>query len=103
MPSVVPVHHDEASLRKYFGIAKRRAWVIIFVLVSVSLAALFFTLRQPPLYEASAEVLLNQETLASSLSDIQDPATLQDPNRIAATQTELARVTPLAKREIGRA
>jgi capsular exopolysaccharide synthesis family protein len=98
MPSVVPVRHEEASLRKYIGVVKRRAWVIVCVLVAVPLAAVFFTMRQQRLYEASAEVLLSQQTLASSLSDIQDPAIWQDPNRIAATQMELARVTPLAKR-----
>jgi succinoglycan biosynthesis transport protein ExoP len=88
----------EGSLRAYLRVVQRRKWILLCALVIVPASAVFLTLRQPPRYEASAEVLLRHQTLASTLSGIEDPSIWQDPNRIALTQTKLARVPALAAR-----
>ena len=72
-------------------ILRRRMVVVIATTLVVVGLSLMFSLRQAAVYEASAQVLLNYQNLATGLAGIQDlPTQGQDPARIAATQTQVA-------------
>jgi tyrosine-protein kinase len=88
------------TLPDYVGVLRRRRWVVVSVLVIVPLLALALTLRVQPVYQASADVLLNHRNLSASLAGVVDPAAVQQPDRIAATQADLARVPQVAQRAL---
>ena len=72
-------------------ILRRRMVIVIVTTVVVVGLSLVFSLRQAAVYEASAQVLLNYQNLATGLAGIQDlPTQGQDPARVAATQTQVA-------------
>jgi Mrp family chromosome partitioning ATPase/capsular polysaccharide biosynthesis protein len=52
------------------------------------------------LYEASADVLLSHQDLASTLTGTQNPNVAQAADRVAETQARLARVRPVATRTL---
>ena len=54
-----------ATLRDYLQVVRRRKWIILTAVVLVPLAAVAFSLHQQKLYQASAQVLLNSQNLAS--------------------------------------
>jgi succinoglycan biosynthesis transport protein ExoP len=85
------------SLADYLRVIRRGKWVLLLsILVGVA-TALSLSLRQESLYRATAEVLLNQESVASRLTGIDDP-NMQDPVRFAETQVDIARAPALAQR-----
>ena len=90
-------NEDSASLRRYLQIARRRKWIILQAAILVPLAVYVVSARQQHLYRASAEVLLTSQSLASTLSGVQDPSASQ-PDRNAETQAGLARVPEIAQR-----
>jgi polysaccharide biosynthesis transport protein len=60
--------------------------------------------RQQPLYQASAQVLLKHQSLASGLSGLPDTSTVdRDPVRIAQTQTQIAMSPAVAERVVSAA
>jgi succinoglycan biosynthesis transport protein ExoP len=63
------------------------------VVIIVPAIAVLFTMRQPPAYKASAQVLLDQNVTASQ-------AAPTDPAREVQTQADLARVPAVAERAI---
>ena len=91
-----------ATLRDYLHVARRRKWIIIAALVVVPAAAAALSLRQTKLYEASAQVFLSSRDLAAQLTGTQSTGINLDPNRIAQTQADLARVPELAQRVLRR-
>jgi capsular exopolysaccharide synthesis family protein len=93
---VAPQH--ESTIRDYARILVRRKWVIVLAVVIVPALAVYLSLRQSPLYSASAKVLLKQQNLAATLSGIQDTSVYLDPTRVAQTQIELAETPLVAKR-----
>jgi polysaccharide biosynthesis transport protein len=88
-----------STLRDYVEVLKRRKWVVLVPLVVVPIAALLISGRQPPLYEASSQVLISRENLATQLEGLIDPST-NDPARTAQTQAQLARVPEVARRAL---
>jgi polysaccharide biosynthesis transport protein len=76
----------------------RRKWIVLAAVVLVPVMAVSFSLRQPSLYRATAEVLLKQGSLAATLSGIQDTSVYLDPNRVAQTQIRLASTPAVAAR-----
>jgi capsular exopolysaccharide synthesis family protein len=78
------------SLVDYLDVLRRRKFVFLAVAFLIPLTAVVFSLRQSPVYQASAEVLLTGENVQSVVSG-QSPAYV-DPDRVAQTQAELARV-----------
>jgi Mrp family chromosome partitioning ATPase/capsular polysaccharide biosynthesis protein len=86
-----------ATLRDYLEVARRRKWIILQAVILIPLVAVVWSLRQSPLYSASAAVLLNTQNLAANLEGVSDP-TQYDPDRLLKTQVELARVPELARR-----
>ena len=69
--------------------------MVVLVAGVTSAAAVFFSLRQPPLYEASADVLLRPHNVAASLGDVAQPD--YEPQRAADTEARLARVPAVAE------
>ena len=51
-------------------------------------------------YQATSEVLLNRQNLSGILSGVTDPNTYYQPERLAQTQAELARVPEVGQRVI---
>ncbi len=92
--------HD-LGLRDYLHILRRRKWIVLQALVIVPLAAVAFSLRQSPLYQSSADVLLRFQSLPSTLSGISDPnsyAYYVDPTRSTNTSLQVAALPALANR-----
>ena len=89
---------DSATLRDYVQVVRRRRWIILQAVVLVPLAAVLFSLHQQKLYQASAQVLLSSQNLAAQLTGTQSTGINLQPDRIAQTQAEIARVPELAKK-----
>jgi non-specific protein-tyrosine kinase len=92
--------HD-LGLREYLHVLRRRKWIVLQALIIVPLVAVAFALRQSPLYQASADVLLRYQSLPSALSGITDPNSalyFTDPVRSTATQLRIASMPALADR-----
>src|SRR5690242_8630739 len=87
-------------LLEYFRVLARRKWWVLPPLVLVPLVAVLISARQTPLYQASAQVLLNNQDLAASVLGIADTSSTLDPNRVAQTQADLARVPEVAQRTL---
>jgi tyrosine-protein kinase len=90
-----------ATLRDYLHVVRRRKWIILQALVLVPLAALAFSLQQQKLYRATAQVLLSTQNLAAQLTGTQSTGINLQPDRIAQTQADVARVHLLAQRVLG--
>ena len=81
------------SLLDYLHVLARRKWTFLGVFLVVPLAAVALSLRQTPVYESSADVLLRPPTV-SDVGGVQQGAV--DPARFAETQALLARVPDVA-------
>src|SRR6184192_2908996 len=91
-----------ATLRDYLHVVRRRKWIILQAVVLVPLAAVLFSLHQQKLYKAEAQVLLSAQNLAAQLTNTQSTGINLQPDRIAATQADVARVPEIARRVLGR-
>lgn len=92
--------HD-VGLRSYLEILRRRKWILVASLLLVPALAVALALRQPPLYQTSADVLLRYQNLPSVLSGISDPNSSPfyvDPIRATSTQVQLALLPSMARR-----
>jgi len=87
-----------ATLRDYLHVVRRRKWIIITSVVLVPLAAVAFSLHQQKLYQASSQVLLSSQNLANQLTGTQSTGINLQPDRIAQTQADVARVPTVAQR-----
>jgi polysaccharide biosynthesis transport protein len=88
-----------STVQDYLRILRRRKWILIPAAVIAPLIAILLTVREPTLYQATAQVLVNRMNLAAVLSDIQDPTQLDSP-RLLNTQAQLARVPEVAQRAV---
>ena len=98
-PSPLPPGGASPTFREYLDVLSRRRVLVLLVLVLVPALAVGFSIRQQPLYQGSAEVLLGQLDLAAALTGIPEQ-TQQDPQRVADTQAKLARVPTVAERTL---
>lgn len=92
--------HD-LGLREYLHVLQRRKWIVLLAVVIVPLAAVALALRQSPLYQSSADVLLRYQNLPSTISGINDPNSYSyyvDPVRSTDTQLQVAELPLLANR-----
>ena len=87
--------HDQSALSDYLAVVRRRKWIVVLAIVFVPAAAIVFSHYQKPKYQATAEVLLSRQNLASSLNNVVDPSLSVQPERLAQTQADLARVPPV--------
>lgn len=93
--------NDVTTLSDYLRVLRRRAWIVVLAAVLVPVVAVVLSLQQSKLFEGSAEVLLNQQNLAASLTGLSDANVYQDPARFVQTQVDLARGPVLADRVTG--
>jgi polysaccharide biosynthesis transport protein len=91
---------ESVSLRDYLQVTRRRKWVILAALVVVPLAAVLASLQQQTLHEGSAEVLLSRQNLAAALTGTDDPNVGLQADRVAQTQSDVARAQLVAKRTL---
>lgn len=91
-----PGWDDESVLRDWLSVLRRQKWIVLLPVIVVPLIALVLSHRQQHLYQASADVLVNQEnpTAAALNLNTQVPT---PPDRYAATQASLARVRTVAQ------
>src|SRR5215217_2069316 len=91
----------DLSLTDYLHVLRRRMWIIVVTVTIVTLGAVLYSVRQPAVYQTSADVLLRAQTLPSSLSGLTDPNAspyYYDPQRVLTTQIGLARLPLVANR-----
>ncbi|MCP9487168.1 MAG: Wzz/FepE/Etk N-terminal domain-containing protein [Gaiellaceae bacterium MAG52_C11] len=94
------IRQDEhpGDLAGYLNILRRRKWMVLQAVVLVPAAAIGFSLSQTRLYEATAEVLLSRQNLATQLTGTPDATLNLQADRVAQTQAGLARVPDVARR-----
>ncbi len=85
---------------EYLSVLRRRSRVVIPTLLVLPLASVLFSLSRPHVYQGSAEVLLTSNNLAAALTGVAAPAAGAQPDRVAATQADLARVPEVARRTL---
>jgi Chain length determinant protein len=104
MPDSAELHTAQrSSLREYVTTIRRRKWVIAQAVLLLPAAAIAFSLHQQKLFRADAQVLLSQQNLANQLTGVTDPSQFQQPDRVAQTQADLARVPEVARRTLAAA
>lgn len=62
------VYDDEIDLREYINVIRRRWKIVAYCTVGLAIAALVFTLRQGPVYEAKTTILIRSGGGGSSFS-----------------------------------
>jgi capsular polysaccharide biosynthesis protein len=87
---------DASTLADFVRVARRRKWIIVQALVLVPIVAVFHAVRKPNLYESSAQVLLNRQSVVSTIAGTPDVYSSQDPTRYSSTQSFLARSPEVA-------
>ena len=86
-----------ASLRDYLHVVQRRKWIILIAVVLVPVAAVGLSMRQKPVYEASASVFLANQDFASALAGVPAPPSVGTQSGTATgAQVVLARVPTVA-------
>ena len=90
--------HGAAGLREYLQVVKRRKWVIVQAIVLVPLVAVLYSLHERPVYQASAQVLLSDQGLASALG--QSTVSNVPDTTLVATQAQLAQVPAIGQRAV---
>jgi uncharacterized protein involved in exopolysaccharide biosynthesis len=90
-------------LRDYLTTLRRRKWLIAQAVVLLPAVAIALSLHQQKLFRAHAEVLLSHQNLANQLTGTSDPTQFQQPDRVAQTQADLARVPEVARRTLAAA
>lgn len=86
----------ESSLANALTVLRRRKWIVVVCVLLVPLVAVTVALRQETMYQATAQVLLSDLNLATTLTGVQNPSGTLQPDRQATTQVALARVPRVA-------
>ena len=89
---------NASGLSHYVKVLRRRAWLAALATVLITVLAVVLSLSQPVLYSSSADVFLGNQSLPAALSNFQ-PLSF-DPQRVTATQADLARVPAVARRAL---
>ena len=88
------------DLRDYLHIVRRRKWVILIAVVLVPAVAVAFSLRQKPVYQASAGVYLSTQDFASAVAGVSSPSSGPASDPGAQTQAIIARVPQIARQVV---
>jgi len=83
-----------STLTDYLGVVRRRWWIALMVIALATGSALLVSRLETPKYQASAEVRLANQPLASILKQQGNATTAE---RYAATQAQLAATAPVAR------
>ena len=87
------------TIAEYTSILRRRRWIVVIAILVALGVFLGHELTKPDRYQASADVLLNDQT-AASLVGLAQPVSSEAADRFAETQKALARVPELARRTL---
>lgn len=93
----------EQTIADYLAVVRRYVWWVLLAAIVVPVAAYLMSARQPKVFQATSEVLLNRQDLGSVLTGLPTTNTVTDPNRYARTQAELAGVPDVARAAINKA
>jgi Mrp family chromosome partitioning ATPase/capsular polysaccharide biosynthesis protein len=91
-----------STLRQYAHTLWRRKWVLLVPAIALPLVTFVATSRQPALYEATADVLLNRQSTAATSLIGQTPG-LDDEGRAIDTQVRIARLQRVLERTLAAA
>jgi polysaccharide biosynthesis transport protein len=97
------IQDSQGALADYLAILSRRRWLIVLPLVLVPLVALAISFQQTAKYQATAQVLLNRQNVVADATGANAGTPYVDPNRLAATQSDIARSPELVRRVIANA
>jgi Mrp family chromosome partitioning ATPase len=97
---VVTAQPAQSRLSEYVDVVRRRKLTVVQAMVLIPTLAVVFALREHPRYNASANVLLSRQSLAASLSGIQDPNVYQQADRLAQTEADVAESPTVAQRTL---
>jgi polysaccharide biosynthesis transport protein len=92
------MNEQNASLINFMAVLSRRRWTVAYAIALVALTSVLVSWTQQQLFEAKAEVLLSRQNIANTLTDTADPLSLQQGDRLVATQAQLARTPEVARR-----
>ena len=84
-------------LRDHLRVLRRRRWTIVQAIALASLAAAFLSLRQPPLYRATANVFLAGHSVAAGLDVPDANLGASERARLAQTDADLARAPEILR------
>lgn len=94
---------EAASLGDFLRILRRRKLIVIQAMIIVPLISIFLAMRQPDMYQASAQVLIsNQKTAVLTVAGVPDTSATQGTDRFIATETFLARSPEVATRVLAK-
>jgi tyrosine-protein kinase len=96
---VAPHRHaaESSALRDHLRVLRRRRWTIVQVVALAALAAAFFSLREQPLYRATANVFLAGHSVAAGLSAADANLGASERARLAQTDADLARSSEILR------
>jgi len=97
IPTTPTSSGESRTFHDYVATLLRRKWIVIAVLVLVPVGSVAVGMSEKPVYEGSAQVLLGHLDLATSLTGVPDQAPALQPERVTATQAQLARVPEVAR------
>ena len=86
---------DESAFRDWLGVLGRQKWIVLLAVIVVPLVAIVVSRAQQRLYEASATVLVNQQSPTAAALNL-NTGVASPPDRFVATQAALARVGSVA-------
>jgi polysaccharide biosynthesis transport protein len=86
------------ALADYLSTLARRKWLLILPIVLVPLVAVAITFGQSAVYQATAQVLLSQQNVVANATGANNGVPYVDPNRLAATQSDVARSPQVVSR-----
>jgi succinoglycan biosynthesis transport protein ExoP len=93
-----PERQGDRTLRAYLRTVRRRKEVVLLAMFLVPAAALVASARQTAVYEASARVLVSQDSIAGDLLGARLEASSKPPDREVKTQAQLAHAPAVAQR-----
>jgi capsular exopolysaccharide synthesis family protein len=80
----------EQTIADYLAVVRRYKWVILVAVLVVPTVAYVMSAREPKVFRATADVLLNRQDIGTTITGIPTQSTVTDPYRYARTQARLA-------------
>jgi succinoglycan biosynthesis transport protein ExoP len=94
---------SSGALADSLATLSRRRWLVVVPLVLVPLVAVGITLGQSKVYQATSQVLLNRQNVVADATGANAGAPYVDPNRLAATQSDVAKSPEVVSRVLAAA
>src|ERR1700741_5455014 len=90
MPEAEP-SKQPLALSDYFGILRRRKFVIFGATLIVAVSAAAFSTTRPNVYRADSSVLISRQNLGDAFTNTTNPDLYVDSTRLLDTQATIAR------------